>query len=117
MSEPTLGPWTVGPYQKVEHGLVAPAHAYPVIGEFGNVAFVIGSEEEARLIAAAPDLLRELEEMVAAADPAEGWNRESARATIAKARGRSGETSGSDGGTQVLDAAVTKAKGSETPAP
>jgi hypothetical protein len=42
---------------------------------------------DARLIAAAPDLLRELEEMVAAADPAEGWNLDSARAAIAKARG------------------------------
>jgi hypothetical protein len=31
-----------------------------VSGGFGTVAFVIGSEEEARLIAAAPDLLAAL---------------------------------------------------------
>ncbi len=71
------------------------------VGEFGNVAFVIGAEEEAHLIAAAPDLLAALERLA-------GWTRDL----------RFGY--GMRGPEQPLDqarAAIAKAKGSETVAP
>ena len=95
-----MGEWTVGTYQNVEHRLVPPAHAYPVRGEFGNIAFVIGSEEEARLIASAPDLLAALEAIVRQAEPLYAAVPDSpathsahvlmdeARAAIAKATGK-----------------------------
>lgn len=88
----TPGPWTVGPWQKIEHHLIPPAHGYPINGEFGHVGFVIGSEEEARLIAAAPDLLAALEGVLDRVDgwlpkPPEGVVFDGARAAIAKAKG------------------------------
>ena len=77
----TPGPWTIamGPHRIEVH--TTPARAY---------AFSRSDEANARLIAAAPDLLAALEELCEdkyLADPINADRMRSARAAIAKAKG------------------------------
>ena len=106
MSKHTPGPWT---YEKSgrESGLEGdmPAIFGPdreVICDFGDstqyypTEGVPPSEADARLIAAAPDLLQALQELIAEADAPVGWSGHNgntagfdmARAAIAKAEGK-----------------------------
>lgn len=82
MSAHTPGPWQV---RKIDPRSVA------IPDEHGKLIVLAPSEADARLIAAAPDLLAALEEIVEAADGS-GWDQIDAtlkkqRAAIAKARG------------------------------
>lgn len=95
----TPGPWTVGEtrHYKQSGGAIGTQVAvhYGTAGNRGNcIALAYGhsangdSEADARLIAAAPDLLEQLSRIVAMIDP-EGHdvNFDNARAAIAKATG------------------------------
>jgi hypothetical protein len=91
----TLGPWAIadgtditGIENDPKNGCVGPvdvAHVY--------LRTVLGrTEANARLIAAAPELLEALEDLLHQAKLSEsegGWDFEPARAAIAKARGQS----------------------------
>ena len=88
MNKHTPGPWMAGNGKK---GTPAKASVYAKIGDIQvKIAWcdaTLGFPHcvvNARLIAAAPDLLDALKEMLPGAE-AMGWNTEKARAAIAKA--------------------------------
>ena len=97
----TEGPWTLRPLNEEigEYEIVGPRHSDET-GESEYIAVVCGglpeSEANARLIAAAPELLEALEELLSAVDKACGTAiprgsfsaaRKAARDAIAKATG------------------------------
>lgn len=89
MSEHTPGPWAYENYRGTVHVFVDNEGGTP------SICKLVGNDKDAnaRLIAAAPDLLEALEDLFCVADEAyEGdgkfaWNPSNARAAIAKARG------------------------------
>jgi hypothetical protein len=87
MTKHTLGPWDVA--ANFPHGMTSIClHDGKGWQEVGTAK----TEDAANLMAAAPDLLKALQEIVAAAD-GKGWDVldagfETARAAIAKAEGR-----------------------------
>ena len=92
MSKHTPGPWIV--YEFVDgYDIRAPeAECYVATASDPEAVWgAIGREEDACLIAAAPDLLEALEKLVSLIDAGEGtWTLEEqqkARAAIAKAKG------------------------------
>lgn len=88
MSEHTKGPWLVRPTGD-EHGQWSEVIAMDA-GPFDAATGICETyrEEDARLIAAAPDLLRELADLVDLLESdAEGIKTKYARAAIAKATG------------------------------
>lgn len=99
MSTHTPGPWKVHPYR---NGKIGPYNMAIDVGPAGRmVAQICGefekpvagdeAEANARLIAAAPDLLTALKALVIATDghPGSVRQRDEARAAIAKAEGTS----------------------------
>ena len=92
MTNTTPGPWLVETFTRPDRGEVTQVSAF---SEDGNrilccVVQSFNEIEDARLIAAAPDLLRALQEIVAAADGS-GWAQldatfSTARAAIVKAK-------------------------------
>ena len=97
MSKHTPGPWLIEA-QNSHTGAIATVHnttdVWVEIWSENWIVTGMGPEEQsanARLIAAAPDLLEALKEIIAAAD-GDGWNQldasfATARAAIAKAEG------------------------------
>ena len=89
----TPGPWFMETWSKFNGEQVTQVSAFSEYGNRTMQAIVNSgnSEANARLIAAAPDLLEALKEIVSAAD-GDGWNQldaglRKARAAIAKATG------------------------------
>ena len=91
MSKHTPGPWVIAervPTARIDNArMIRPAdhHNY----EYGATAIVGTSEANARLIAAAPELLAALQDMVEVAE-SQGHIVKKARAAIAKATGGEG---------------------------
>ena len=80
-----MGPWyAIKPAHPLMNWTVcSDEKGFSHIDDDGTAFF---SEPEARLIAAAPELLEALKNLIAGAE-AMGWNTEKARAAIAKAEG------------------------------
>jgi hypothetical protein len=83
-----MAEWRVGAYDP--HGGAYHLHPTLIEDAEGVVAYAVGSDDDARLIAAAPDLLAALEEMLSALPSYAGWPPDfinQARAAIARAKG------------------------------
>jgi len=79
MSEHTPGPWT--------HGPLPDGNSYWVAHPSGMVAMVVTSEADARLIAAAPEMLAMLKQVEFIYDNTHPWYHDLCT-TIAEAEGR-----------------------------